>query len=275
MNIAPLIQNILEETQSNGETRRAESQQRSDTWHDLTWATLPYWISQMTVFFDSPMILQVGAPEAGVVNQVSNPTNIYFRHHSASGTLDVRLDQSETHALRQSLQTILSLAAAIDPQRRMLSSSQGITDTIGADIATTIDGWPMVGPGGRITFYDCRDHIDVDLVVRKRIKPILSSWRSPEEIAEDLRIKASRQATLGESSTIYGTLGYFELSKFEAQSWLRPAFLFYVTRSADVEATPLEGTATRNISVTRSSTVAVAATSSAAIPLEAGLGSWS
>lgn len=273
MNIAPLIQKILAGMQSNGGMRHAESQPR-DPWRDLTWESLPDWISQMTVS-PPPMILQVAAPGTGVVNQFLNPTNIYFRHHSASGTLDVRLRQSENETWHQSVQTILSLAAAIDPQRRMLSSPQVVTGTIAADITTTIDGWPMIGPGGRITFYDCRDHIDIDLVVRKRIMSIPSSWRSTEEITEDLRNKASREAALGESFTIYGTLGYFELSKFEAQNWLRPVFLFYVTRSGDVEATPLEGTATRNISVTRSSTVAVAATSNAAVPLEAGLGSWS
>jgi hypothetical protein len=273
MNIAPLIRKILA-VQSNRVMRHAESQPPSDPWHDLTWESLPNWISQMTAG-DSPMILQVEGAGAGLVNQVPNPTNIDFHHYPASDTLDIRLYKRENDDLHQSFQTILSLAAAIDPQRRMVFSSQGTTDTIGADVATTIDGWPMVGPGGRLTFYDCQDHIDVDLVVRKRIKSIRSQWRSSGEIVEDLRVKASRQATLGESSTICGALGYFELSKFEAQNWVRPVFLFYVTRSADVEATPLEGTATRNIPVTRLSTVAVAATSSAAIPLEAGLGSWS
>jgi hypothetical protein len=58
----------------------------------------------------------------------------------------------------------------------------------------------------------------------------------------------------------------------------RPAFLFYIRRSAEIEGTLPEGAeagAVRHIAVQRVSTVAVAATSADAVPIEAGLGSWS
>jgi hypothetical protein len=92
---------------------------------------------------------------------------------------------------------------------------------------------------------------------------VKSRWREPPEVSEALRAKLAEQGPSRDIAKIYATLGYFELSKYEAQRWLRPVFLLFVERILVEDAR-----------VQWQSTLAEPATTSAEVPLDEGLGSW-
>lgn len=123
---------------------------------------------------------------------------------------------------------------------------------------------PVVGPGGRLTVYRTsrngeRGWLQADLVVRPTARPISSSWRPASEILRQWEIRYSETP---EPLKVSAAFGYFELSKYERQTWLRPALVFDVGQPGSER------------SVAWQESLVLPATTSSEISLSEGLGSW-
>lgn len=189
------------------------------------------------------------------------------QHREDSGTLEVRLPKPlfMERAESLSIEAALSIAGGIDEGRSFASAPLGATQVVRADVRSFLpeQGLPIIGPGGRVTIYDMGDHIQADVVVRNRTKAVQSQWREASEVNDAVRTKIAEQGPFRDVAKIYGTFGYFESSKYEAQQWLRPAFLFFIERILVEDAR-----------VQWQSTLAEPATTSDEVPLDQGLGNW-
>ena len=289
MDIAPLVAQVIRERslhlQSGLLPHHIELSflRRASAFGDLPeldWQSMPAWIATIAARHP-PAIIKVSPAPDGKIKDFLAPSNIGFDRHPDSGLLEIHLPKDqEPRELHSRFTDIFSLASALDPKRDIVSSPQDVTQTIRAEATTLIGGWPVVGPGGRLTFYETAKKLHVDVVVRNRIDEIASSWRTAEAIEQDLRTKMAAQGEIDETAKLYGEFGYFELSKFETQNWLRPAFVFVVRRTAEVEGAPLPAehedapAGPRRVTVNWHDTIAVAATTSDEVPLDEGLGSW-
>lgn len=119
----------------------------------------------------------------------------------------------------------------------------------------------VIGPGGRITVYRGNRGMEADLVVRRRVGEISSTWRRPEQIVARILAEFEGQP---EGIEVICQFGYLEVSKYEAQEWLRPVFLLLFQNTG-----VLEGQVPWQYSVVEP------ATTNSELPLEEGLGSWS
>ena len=95
---------------------------------------------------------------------------------------------------------------------------------------------PVIGPGGRIAIHNAprgsEPGIEVDIVIRRRLAPLLPSiWRHADDIVAAVRDEIGSAAS---PVTIHAAFGYFELSKYERQDVLRPAFVFVLASEAAV-----------------------------------------
>lgn len=118
---------------------------------------------------------------------------------------------------------------------------------------------PVIGPGGGISIFRTASSIWVDITVRKRLEKLPSRWRAFRKIYQPYK---QEFAPWKKQIEVEPMLGYFELSKYEAQLFLRPAFVF-------IFSMPGEGD-----SIAWQSVRVEPATSSKEIPLRAGLGQW-
>ena len=111
-----------------------------------------------------------------------------------------------------------------------------------------------------MTIYIGGDWMEADIVVRKRSVRITGQWRSTEQI---LRRLPSEVAAGQENIEISANFGYLELSKYEVQAWLRPAFMFVVRNVSTAEDR-----------VPWAYSLAEPATQTTQVSLDEGLGSW-
>lgn len=102
--------------------------------------------------------------------------------------------------------------------------------------ATERVGGPMLqvlGPGGRATAYSgVRGMTSADITIRRRSKSQNGRWRRLSEILRPLELALGET---GDRPTIRTAFGYFELSKYEEQSLMRPVFLFAIEQEQDSE----------------------------------------
>jgi hypothetical protein len=119
----------------------------------------------------------------------------------------------------------------------------------------------VIGPGGRITIYRGNRWMEADLVLRRRVGELSSSWRRPEQIVARVLAEIAGEP---EGIEVMCQFGYLEVSKYEAQEWLRPVFLLSFQNTG-----ALEGQVSWQYSVVEP------ATTNSELPLEEGLGSWS
>jgi hypothetical protein len=135
------------------------------------------------------------------------------------------------------------------------------SDTIVAEFRTFLSRaqLPVLGPGGRVTVYREPENLHADVVVRSTLNPITAQWRPIGEIVQRVRTRLEEH----KYTQIHAGFGYFELSKYDRQSWLRPAFVFLLD---------IEFSANRNISW-RETIVEAASTTSELGDFE-GLGAW-
>jgi hypothetical protein len=241
-------------------------------WTELKVGEIADWIGQQNqrtppvIFkleFDAPRVLL-----DSYMPPAFRADGMRLQHRTDSGTVELRLPKPRGYAARAesaSVEAALSLAGRIDEGRRFASAPFEATEVIRADVRSFLpeQELPIVGPGGRVTLYDMGDHIQADVIVRNRASAVKSRWREPPEVSEALRAKLAEQGPSRDIAKIYATLGYFELSKYEAQRWLRPVFLLFVERILVEDAR-----------VQWQSTLAEPATTSAEVPLDEGLGSW-
>lgn len=121
---------------------------------------------------------------------------------------------------------------------------------------------PVIGPGGYVAVHDTEDGFQMDIVTRRRGQPISSKWRDSASVADEVYRGFEIDGWEIEADDIKVDFGYFELSKYEQQSILRPAVMAILDIAADESGVPY-----RFVSV-------AAATESTQVANHDGLGNW-
>jgi hypothetical protein len=117
----------------------------------------------------------------------------------------------------------------------------------------------VIGPGGGISLFRTETSVRVDITVRKRLEKLPSRWRAFRHI---YRSYEREFVQWKEQIEVEPMFGYFELSKYEAQPFLRPAFVFIFHMPGNDDSVAWQ-------------TVRVEpATSLKNLSLRAGLGQW-
>ena len=184
-----------------------------------------------------------------------------------SGTIEGRMASVDLPPNVRSnfLGAVLEASSREDQRQYVSEFGDAIFEEIGAakqfvSYGSRIDSdVSVIGPGGRISIFRTATSIWVDITVRKRLKKLPSRWRAYRKIFEPYR---QEFAPWKKQIEVEPMLGYFELSKYEAQLFLRPAFVFIFSMPGDGDSVSWQ-------------TVRVEpATSSKEISLRAGLGQW-
>lgn len=190
------------------------------------------------------------------------------KRRSDSGVLDFSIPSRIATASGENLLIDIVRAAALneDPRKleRVVEPSSSIvamefTSSIGNSLVGA-KNTPVVGPGGRAIVYRLTDGSLVsEVVVRRREGEIPSRWKDIGDI-----VRRVNEISVGaETLSISSTYGYFELSKYELQLVMRPAFIFVI----DGYSTPAGAPDWRQ-------TVVEPATYSSRVSDEEGLGTW-
>jgi hypothetical protein len=93
----------------------------------------------------------------------------------------------------------------------------------------------VIGPGGRATaFRGARGMTGADVTIRRRSGAGPGIWRRLHEIMRPLEQALDEDFTgTEEEPSVRAAFGYFELSKYEPQSLMRPVFMFAIEREQD------------------------------------------
>jgi hypothetical protein len=146
------------------------------------------------------------------------------------------------------------------PERLERPASDFVVDVLGSRLPDV--GLPVLGPGGRLTTFAFRDGLQLDVTMRNRTARLDSSWRSGDDIVHWIRRRILAAGDGLPVKRLRGAFGYFELSKYQRQRYMRPAFVV----AADLYQPPDTPLWT--------SFVVEAATESPELPIGAGLGDW-
>lgn len=137
---------------------------------------------------------------------------------SESATLDLMPDVDlPVHPLR--------IANLLDEERRFVRSdpvTAGGIPLVQEEWEGVLHGLPAVGPGGRVTVYHRALGDTVDITVRVRKRRITSIWRRPRDVEREVRGFINDYP----SAVLSGKFGYYDASKYERQTILRPTYVF-------------------------------------------------
>jgi hypothetical protein len=123
---------------------------------------------------------------------------------------------------RELMTTEIANQLAVPPQR----------SAVVTEYASLINGLESIGPGGRCTIYSDPVRVTAEVSIHAREHRVDTWWRHPRDVAE---VVSAEMADVGESGRIKASLGYFEKSAFEPQSWLRPVFAFVLEAEATAD----------------------------------------
>jgi hypothetical protein len=179
------------------------------------------------------------------------------RLHPDSGAIDVLVDDDERW---EALDAAYTLLDSLDPGRKWvrwedLGEEEHPGPHVIDEVVSEIDGVRALGPGGRLRGTQRTGGVLVELSVRRRVQELPTTWRPVEAIVASV-VEAAADSP--QVRIRYG-FGYHESSKFEAQRWLRAAFVFLLDQPS-VEA-----------GVRWRIAIVQAATDSKDLPPEAGL----
>jgi hypothetical protein len=185
---------------------------------------------------------------------------------SDSGILEFQFPEADRlHDLRPDLAINIARYAEREFDRLFYSVETAASQVIVAEMQSRLslpeNEEQVIGPGGRITVYRGNGTMEADLVTRRRVGELSSSWRRPEQIVARILAEVAGQP---EGIEVMCQFGYLEVSKYEAQEWLRPVFLLSFQNKGE-----LEGQVPFQYSVVEPGTT------TSELPLEEGLGSWS
>lgn len=179
----------------------------------------------------------------------SSPWGAYtrFMHlHPVSGAIDLKLPDfskipnlpgsAEDQAIALSLGIVGALDAREPFQWTHLDDEEtgrpdNVRSAVGREYWLSVNNIIPVGPGGRITYYPRRRLVEI--IVRRRGKSLGGYWRKPGEVVN----RALSFLEIGDmpGARLRAGFGYYEASKYESQSLLRPVFLFLLDRPTAVE----------------------------------------
>jgi hypothetical protein len=170
-----------------------------------------------------------------------------------------------SEALAPLSQELIEMAGVEDP-RSWILTPETESEVIAAEWESHLlppQNLPVIGPGGRIMIAREASGTTAEIVVRKRGGAITSHWRSTDDLMASLTRRIT-QCSSRTASVVQRAFGYFELSKYESQAWLRPAFMVLVelTIPGDERIRWIE-------------TIVEPATETKELSLADGLGSWS
>jgi hypothetical protein len=161
---------------------------------------------------------------------------------------------------------------AEDPERQTSARVEPLPSGVLLILETSLPSQPVpseeppdllsIGPGGNAIAFYTGDAILADVTVRTRLDSIPGNWRQSADIMARLRCECPGGTPAG--LDMQGAFGYFELTKYERQTLIRPVFLFSVTQpqAADGQWPGWQ------------ITIVEPATTSTEVPLDEGLGSW-
>jgi hypothetical protein len=149
-------------------------------------------------------------------------------------------------------------------ERQFISFHSRIKSDIPSD-SRTESGTPVIGPGGKVSIFRTSTSTVVDITVRKRVGKLPSRWRRFQNI---YRTYLREFAPWKKQIEVEPMLGYFELSKYEPQLFLRLAFVFIFSMTQN------EDNANEDNAVSWQTIRVEPATESPEIPRSAGLGQW-
>jgi hypothetical protein len=238
-------------------------------------ADIPQWVDQHLRWKESPIYeLEEEAPELDLGGGSLPESERGFagpalRRRSDSGLWTVRIALNSRRdfegAQASFLQRIRDAAQSLD-QRQLVATERPYSSVVISTARSRLPEHelPVLGPGGRLTVYSVSGALEVDVTIRKRRKLIASHGRGPDEIASHISRQISMLGGNLVIASVEGLLGYFELSKYDRQRYLRPAFVLVVSfRSPNDDS-----------SVLWRSTVVEPATTAPGLSLGEGLGSW-
>ena len=192
-------------------------------------------------------------------------TGASISRRSESGILEFwRSGHLSTREALAPLSQQLSTMAANEDPRTLAPVSETRSEVIAAEWESRIaeQDLPVIGPGGRIMIAREASGTTAEIVIRKRGAAIASRWRSTDDLMASLNRRITQSAS-GAASIVQDAFGYFELSKYERQDWLRPAFMLLI-----------EFTIAGDERIRWTETIVEPATEATEVSLADGLGSW-
>jgi len=171
---------------------------------------------------------EIDASHASVRRVGASSASTSRRHDS--GILELwRPEHPPTREALAALSQRVRAMAAGEDQRTFVAAEQTGSEVIVAEWESQIAelDLPVIGPGGRIMIAHEARGITAEIVIRKRDETVTSDWRSTDDLMASLSRRIT-QSTIGATSIVEHAFGYFELSKYERQEWLRPAFMFLI-----------------------------------------------
>jgi hypothetical protein len=168
------------------------------------------------------------------------PFTRQIRIHPQSGAIDLTVPNLQTFTEDMVMTLSLAIVEALDVREPFQwthldeeekGSPDNVQSAVGKEYWLSVNNVHPVGPGGRVTYYP-RRHL-VEIVVRRRGKKLGGRWRKPPEVANRVASYLEIDDTPG--TRLRAGFGYYEASKYEKQSLLRPVFLFLLDRPTVTE----------------------------------------
>ena len=172
-----------------------------------------------------------------------------LRRRSDSNTLEIDFSQKADYPVYwddrrpvQEFEGMVRKLAVVEDERDFRVTDQPLPAGVGFELESRVPRGTgtmleVIGPGGRATaFRGVRGMTRADITIRRRIRWRRGMWRRPYEILRPLEQALGEDFLgLGEKPTVRAAFGYFELSKYEPQSLMRPVFLFAIEQEQGPE----------------------------------------
>jgi hypothetical protein len=187
------------------------------------------WLKNTVSEHVPPPMFQVRPPEVQMEREQKRFSGLDMRvnRRRDSGVLEMRLDKRQSRTVVDPAQTVMATAHEEDPERKFLELR---SDHEGSEFRvsrTLIESLPVLGPGGQVLIQDSDDAFMADITIRSRDFQGVASeqWNDPGLVYRSLTAEFGDYRDYLE---IKARLGYFELSKYDAQSLIRPVFMFLI-----------------------------------------------
>jgi hypothetical protein len=194
---------------------------------------IPNWLRSTMAEREPPPIFEVEPPKLDAESDRKRfgGLNVQFNRRLDSGLLEIRFNGIDSRRMVDLAQTTIAIARDEDRERgfselrRVHEGSQFLVSR------TSIEMLPVLGPGGQVLIQDSEAAFVADITIRKRYAQGMTSekWIDTELAYRSL---AAEFREYPQNVGIQAWLGYYELSKYDHQSFIRPVFMF-VVRSHD------------------------------------------
>lgn len=187
------------------------------------------WLENVVSEPGAPPMFRVPTPAVQLARdqkRYSDP-DMRVSRRSDSGVLEIRFEKNESRRVIDPALTAISIAHEEDPERKFLELRRDREGSQFQVSRTSIESLPVLGPGGRVIIRDSDAVFMADITVRSRdFKGVASEgWNDPGLVYQAL---TNEFGDYGRHLEMKPRLGYFELSKYDVQSLIRPVFMFLI-----------------------------------------------